>query len=230
MMFFHVYVHLGTPTFLSHQCRPKLLRCFLDSGVSVHGTDIKAAILQLPIGKIESLKLLTSNCTEYDVNEMCSESSKAKKISFVFHFVELGAELPEDSAMLFTEVLKIKNFEAAKSLIKLLNEEAISKLDFASLLETNLVLNQELIELLIKAGVNLNKKKSVLRTVMGHHYLNPKDKIDVLCMLINGGADCNQLCLRGSTPVHVATDLAIKSSKCILYVSLRTGVWVTVFS
>ncbi len=85
---------------------PKLLHSFLHSGVSVHGADIKAAILQLPMGEIESLKLLTSNCTEYDVNEMCSESFKAKKISFVFHFVELGAELPEDSAMLFTEVVE----------------------------------------------------------------------------------------------------------------------------
>ena len=194
---------------------PRLIRGFLDSGVSVHKSDIQAAIKHLPVGEIEALKLITSKCPDYGINEMCTESCQAKKIAFVFYFVELGAELPGDAAMLFTEALKIKNFTAAKSLIELLSKDAVAKLDFASLLETNLVLDHELIEMLIDAGINLNEKKSIAAVVLGHHHLSLEDKIDVLCILINGGANCNQLLSsRGSTtPVHAATELAIRSGK-----------------
>ena len=195
-----------------------LLKRFLESGTPVVGSDIQDAIQCLSTNDIESFRLLASHCADSDLDKLCSEAYKAKKMSFVWYLIERGAKF-SDGNMLLLGLLKSKDFEQAKVLVKNLSKESLSTLDLATLLETtNLVHDPELIEILINSGVSPNGKKSPIASVFNQQHLSTVDKIKLAAILIQCGVDCNQLCQLSSgstTPLHVATDLALKSSESL---------------
>lgn len=194
-----------------------LLLRFIEFGAIVGREDLSSAIQNLPPDDIVVFKLIVSKCSGFDKNRLCREAANANKILFVLHLVELGANLPEEGTKLFLTSLKGKEFDGAKVLIQTLSKEMVESLDLATLLEsTYLILNVELIEVLITNGVCITGKKSPIAVVMSQNFGSLSKKIDVLCLLIEHGVDCKQLCQtcsKSTTPLHVATDLALQSGK-----------------
>ena len=194
----------------------KLLSVFLDSGVLVSAGDVHAAICHFPDANLGSFKLLLCKCEKVDKTDLCQDALKEKRLSFVLYLIENGAHLPKDHEMMIRCLLKLKRFDGVKMILKLLSKEAIKRIDLAKLLETNLVSDHSLIEELISAGVNPNWKKTAITAVMGLQDLKLGSRIKLVCLLINCGADFNQLThARGNTttPLHVATELSLKLGK-----------------
>lgn len=197
-----------------------LLKSFLESGVAVKDDEISIAIQCLSRSDIAAFKLIVSKHLALDVNEMCSKAFSANKTAFVLHFVDLGAKLPENSDGLFYEALKIKDFDGAKVLVKLFSKKQLSSLELGTLLDkTNLIMNVELAKVLVNAGVSLSRKKSPIVSVMEQSYtcgLRPSDQIELISCFLEHGVDCKDLCItakKTTTPLHVATDLALKSGE-----------------
>lgn len=193
-----------------------VLKEFLLSEISVGEEDLSYAVRTPSLHDIDVFKLMVARCNKFDKNKLCKEASAYNKTTFVLYLNELGATLPDDCSKLFHEALKVNDFDGATVLLKSFTAEIIQKLDFGALLKaTNLVANIDLIKLLMAMGVNLSGKQSPVVAVM-NQTLNLQDKIDVLCVLIEGGVDCKQLCrtsAKSTTPLHVATDMALKSGK-----------------
>lgn len=196
---------------------PNLLQRFIEFGAVVQSGDVCLAIQNLSSDDIGVFKLIVSKCQEFDKNDACSEAAAANKILFVLHLVELGASLPEDGIKLFKEAVKLKQFEGARLLVKFFSKEALESLDLAVLLETtSLIFDVKLVETLITAGVCVTGKKSPVVVVMQSNLLDVSAKIDILSLLIERGADCKQLCQtchKTTTPLHVATELALQTGK-----------------
>ena len=202
----------------------KLLARFLDQGVPVTMNGIYLAIRRLTPADIAIFKKICQKCACLDLDQMCQEASVQNKVAFMLHFVELGACLPGDGVQIFMDALKAKDFHAAKVLVKEFAEKLFGSMDLGHLLDTtNLILDAELIEMLVGAGIKLDGKISPVFLVMRH--LGVLDQISILCALIERGVDCKQLCVtaqQSKTPLHVATDLALKSGKRVfLLVLLR---------
>lgn len=203
---------------------PKLIARFLGSGVVVTMGDLHDAIHYFPDDNLDSFKLLLYKCEKADLTRLCRESLKANRTSFVLYLIEKGASLPKEHEMMLHCLLELKNFDGVKAILKLLSKQTIEKIDLARLLETNLVLDHDLIEMLINAGVNPNGKKSPITTVMSLHYLKPESQVALVCLLIKCGADISQLSLtaRGSTtPLHVATELTLKTGEYMRYILIN---------
>lgn len=193
----------------------KLIGRFLEQGVPVSVEDVCLAVRRLTSADVGTFKIICSKCAGMDVNQMCSEVFAQNKMAFMLHFVELGAKLPGDGMKIFMDTLKTKDFHAAKVLIGLCSPELFSSMDLGHLLDnTNLIMSAELIELLVEVGIKLNGKISPVSVVM--RSLTVADQVRVLSALIERGVDCRQLCMRAprsTTPLHVATDLALKSGE-----------------
>ena len=99
--------------------------------------------------------------------------------------------------------------------------------DLGALVNTDLVKHPELIKQLIDAGVNPNgcseSENHPLAEIMKLTHLSPKERIKLLCLFLENGADCSYLC-HGSqyktTPVHVATRLALEAGMIDLDMSV----------
>lgn len=193
----------------------KLLTRFLDQGMSVSVEDVRLAVRGLAPADLSIFKKICQKCVVFDVDEMCREAFSQHKVAFMLYFVELGAGLPEAGIKIFMDALKTKDFHAAKVFVKQFGEKMFGSIDLGHLLDTtNLMLNAELIELLVGAGTKLDGKISPVPLVMQN--LSVFDQISVLCVLIERGVDCKQLCVtaqQSKTPLHVATDLALRSGK-----------------
>lgn len=146
-------------------------------------------------------------------SQLCTEAFRLKKLPFILDLMKEGTTPPGDSVeMLFQEALRLKDFEGAKIVLLYFAEEKIAKLDLSTLLASNLVLNVELIEILINKGVRIKNSIGVVMNMK----LPPKDQIDVIALLLDHGAECSELSwnYRGiTTPLHVATELALESGK-----------------
>lgn len=202
----------------------QLLARFLAQGMPVSLEDVRLAVRCLTSANVAIFKKICSKCAILDLNEMCQEALSRNKLAFMLHFVELGASLPGDGMEIFMNALQAKDFEAAKIIVGLFGQDMFSSLDLAHLLgSTDLLLNADLIELLVRAGIKLNGKVSPVYSVM--KCLKEVDQIRILCVLLERGVDCKQLCVtaqRNTTPLHVATDLALKSGKNYsIYVHIR---------
>jgi hypothetical protein len=191
----------------------KLMAKFLDQGVPIAVEDIHLAICCLAPADISVFRTVCQKCSSaIDMDQMCSEAYARNKVPFMLYFVELGARLPGDGVKIFMDAVKIKDFHAAKVLVRKFGEKMFGSLDLGHLLDTksNLLLDAELIELLVGAGVKLNGRTSPITLVKQH--LPCLDQINILCAIIERGVDCSQL---SNAPLHMATDLALKSSKIL---------------
>ncbi len=195
----------------------EVLKRFLDSGMPVLENDLSCAVQSLSGDDIATFKLILSKCAKFDQNKLCNEATSCNKTMFVLHFVELGAKFPGDCTKLFNNALKANDFDSAMVLVKSFTPEMLQKLDLGVLLKTtNLVASAELIKLLLEMGVGCNSKPFPIVAVM-NQATNLQEKIEAICVLIEGGVDCKQLCRTSpkstTTPLHVATELALKSGK-----------------
>lgn len=202
---------------------PKLLERFLELGTQVTQDGILCAIKCLSSDDIMAFKLIASKCARFDVDLMCREAANLKKIAFVLHFVELGAKHLEEGTNFFKAALRVKDFDGAKVLIKLFTKETLESLDLGVFLDTtNLIMDIELIANLIEkltgAGIPLTGKKPPIAAVVGSRLISVMEQIEVVCILLDHGVDCKQLCLtthKSTTPLHEATEMALNSGEFV---------------
>ena len=198
---------------------PKLISRFLELGVVVSVGDVSAALSYFSDSDLDSFKCLLARCEEADRTDLCQQALKKKLMSFVLHFIEVGASL-QNVEKILCSLLELKQFEKIKVVLKQINKETIEKLNLASLLETDFVMYYDLIEKFLDAGISPNGKKSPIVTVMNLSHLKPDIKIELICLLIKYGADINQLCQssRDTTPLHVATEISLRAGMDIFVV------------
>ena len=198
---------------------PSTLSWFLSCGVIVDNSDIRICTQCLADKKVESFKVLLSKCDHVDKDSICQEALRAGKINFLLHLISEGATLPSDHETLFNQLLSSKNFSGAETVLKLLSRESAEKLDLSSLLQNNLVYHRSLISKLIDAGVNPNGKNPPIVSVMRMTHLKPEMQVELVCLLMKCGANCNQLSQTthvNTTPLHVATELSLKVGKYLI--------------
>ena len=197
---------------------PNLLVRFMECGAAVAREDIALAIQCLSSDDILAFKTLLSKCEGFDMNQVCREAASANKIPFVLHLVELGADPPicDEGVKLFKEALKVKEFNGAKVLVGRFSKETLRSLELGELLDTtNLVMSVELVKMLITGGVGMAGKPLPIPAVLSCT-IGVAEKMEVICLMVECGMDCKQLCHsthKTTTPLHVATDLALKAGE-----------------
>ena len=74
-----------------------------------------------------------------------------------------------------------------------------------------------MIKMLIKIGLNPNGRgrRTPIAVVMSKQHLTISERIELICLLLENGEDCSHLhqTSKSSTPLHVATELALQSGK-----------------
>ena len=191
---------------------------FIDSEMPVSEEDLCSAVHTLSCDNIKAFKLIASKCTNFNVNRIRREALSYDKPAFVFYFIELEATSSEDLVKLLYEALNKKDSDLAKVLINSLPEKIFQNLELGELLKTtNIVTNMNLLGMLLKKGVSHGgSRTSPILAVSMNQTLSVEEEIEALCVLIKGGVDCMQLSKvspKSTTPLHVATDLALKSGK-----------------
>ena len=196
-----------------------LIQRLVELQMPVSKSDISAAIRVLATDQPKqryTFKYIVSKCPREDMDILCLEAYHARKIPFVFSFVELGAKPPGLTIELFEHALKIEDFIVAMDLVRGMPKETILKIDLSDLMDTSLVRSMKLIKVLIDAGVNPNGlgRKSPIVTILSREYLPIAKQSELISVLLMKGADCNHLCRtkKGSTtPLHVATEIALQA-------------------
>ena len=193
----------------------QVLERFLDSEMPVYEDDLYFAIHTLSSDDFKTFKLIVSRCMDFNAKLLCKKAFSCNKVAFVSYFNELQATTSGNNVKLFNETLKKKDFDSARTLVSFFSKEVLESLNLGELLKTtNLITNTELIKLLLEKGVSYDDKTPPILSVMSEQTLNDKEKIEVICILIEGGVDCKQLCKishKNTTPLHIATDLALSS-------------------
>ena len=195
-----------------------LLQWFLDRGLHMSKEDVIMAMTTLTAEQIDLFKLIVAKCKHTDLDELCAVAVNIKRTMFVLNLVEQGASLPCPSSKLLLQALKAKDYNGAMALVKLFKTKGtIDTLNLASLMNNSseIIKSPDLIKALIKIGVDPNEKggKTPIAIVMGKN-LTPSKTIDIVCLLMDNGEDCSHLCQTSktrTTPLHVATELALKS-------------------
>ena len=195
-----------------------LLQWFLDRGLHLSKEDVIMAMTTLTAEQIDLFKLIVAKCKHTDLDELCAVAVNIKCTMFVLNLVEQGASLPCPSSELLLQALKAKDYNGAMALVKLFKTKGtIDTLNLASLMNNSseIIKSPDLIKALIKIGVDPNEEggKTPIAIVMGKN-LTLSATIDIMCLLMDNGEDCSHLCQTSktrTTPLHVATELALKS-------------------
>ena len=166
--------------------------------------------------QLQTFKYIASKCPPKSLDSLCSKAFKAKKIPFVFSFVEHGAKAPVEGSELLEHALKAEDYITGMDLIRAMSAKAISGIDLGEIMDTNLVKAPKLMKLLVESGANPSGlgRKSPLLCVLSMDHLPTEKKCEVACLLLASGADCNHLCRmkRGATtPLHVATEISLQA-------------------
>ena len=203
---------------LENKRSKNMLAKFLKLGMLVGVEDVRLAMCCLAPSDIDLFELICEKCKDLDADSMCNEAFSLNKNSFVLHFLKNGAKtIPGDALKLFMAALENKDFSAAKILVKMMDKDALVMMNLGHLFDTtNVMMDPELVRLVVEHGVKLCGRSPLIPMVMQTPFPKDADLIEVLCILVEHGVDCKQLCQTshdGATPLHVATELAIKSSK-----------------
>ena len=195
----------------------KLLEKLLMFGVRVKTQSIHKAVELLPVFRVDTLVLILSKCTVTPdiLRQSCQKAFSMKKLPFALCLIQHGAELPADPTELTILALMENNFDMALNLLG--NQKIVTdKVDLGDLISTtDLIKNPTTIEKLLEAGVSPNGcgKKKPIAEVLKLQCISSKKQIDLLCLLLEKG-DCRHLChgsKEGATPLHIATELALKA-------------------
>ena len=194
-----------------------LFQRFLELGLILTKEDIKLAMNCLKENQMHLFTYISAKSDPGDLNELCQAAVKANRMTFMLNFVEQGAKLPQDGSELLMQALKNKDYDVALSLARMFKMDVVDKLDHASLLDSNIINCPEIVKVLIHAGLNPNGKggKTPIAMIMDK-VTSMSKKIDLVCLLLDNGADCNHLCKSSTTPLHKATEIALRTGK-ILY-------------
>ena len=192
-----------------------LLQRFLELGLPLNKDDIKMAMDCLKPNQVHLFKFIAAKSNPGDLDELCQMAVSANRMTFVLNLVERGAKLPGHGSELLMQALKVEDYDGALALAKKFTKATTDKLDLASLMDSNIVNCPELIKLLIETGLSPNGRgrKTPIAVVMSKALSWPK-KIELVCLLLEKGEDCNHLCHVGkssTTPLHVAAELALQS-------------------
>ena len=166
---------------------------------------------------LQTFKYIAMKCPLKALDTLCVKSFKAKKIPFVFSFIEYGAKAPNEGIELLEYAIKIEDYIIGMDLIRAMSAKAVQEIDLGDIMhDTNLVKAPRMIKLLIENGVNPNGlgRKSPLACVLSMDHIPIEKRCEVACLLLENGADCNHLCRikRGpTTPLHVATELSLQA-------------------
>ena len=116
-------------------------------------------------------------------------------------------------------MITLKNdYHGARALVGKFTKAIVDTIDPSSLIKLNIVNYPELIKMMIDTGLNPNGqgRKTPIAVVLGMQYLMMSKKIELLHLLVENGEECSHLCHVGkssTTPLHVATELALQSGK-----------------
>ena len=193
-----------------------VLQRFLELGLPVTKSDIKLAIKDLKPDQMHLFKFIAAKSSPHDIDELCQAAVNAKRMTIVLQLVERGAKLPSHGSQLLLLALKNEDYDGAMALAKKFTKATMDKLDLASLMDSNLINCPDLIRLLVEIGLSPNGqgRKTPIAAVMAKASLSLPKKIGLMSLLIDVGEDCNHLGQVGkstSTPLHVATELALQS-------------------
>ena len=203
-----------------------LLQRFLELGLPLNKGDMKTAIHCLRANQVHLFNFIVVKCNPDDLDELYQAAMKAKRIMFVLNLVKQGAKvLPGHGSELFSHVLKTEGYDGAVALAKKLTKATMEKLDLASFMDSDIVNCPELIKVLIDNGLSPNGsgRKTPIAVVMGKAITWSK-KIELICLLLEKGEDCSHLCHVGktsTTPLHVATEVALKSGRRFVSTVIR---------
>ena len=196
-----------------------LLQRFLELGLPLTKEDIKMAIKRLKPSQVHLFKYIVAKCNPADLDELCQAAVRANRMTFVLSLVDRGATLPSHGSDLLLQALSAEDYDGALALAGKFTKATMDKLDLATLMESNIVNCPELIKVLVDAGLSPNGsgRKTPIAAVMAKA-ISVTKKIDMICLLLEVGEDCGHLCQIGkstTTPLHVATELALQSGACI---------------
>ena len=163
----------------------KFLRKMFELGMVANDEDVKVAVETLPDTRLDILELIISKWGKAaDGFDHLLSAMERKKINLAASLIKHGAKTTDElAADLLTQAIDQKDFHTAK--------------------------------VFLEASGNItcgNVKKTLVEVVKAK--LPSKNKVDLVCLLLMKGADCNLLSLvrtRTTTPLHVATELALEA-------------------
>lgn len=205
-----------------------LLDICLRFGLPLLKDDIDVAIKELPVKLCQFFKDLV-NKLEYsqeELNSLCETAVNENKAPFVITFVQLGASLPSTCAQgntirdILLKTLKDKDIDGAKALIQKFTKPIASNLELSSLLASRIGDDPIMISMLLDAGLDPNggdrKTPTPIAAVMNKGHLKLSKRAHIVCLLLEKGEDCSHLqqtSKSSTTPLHVATEIALKTGK-----------------
>ena len=202
----------------------RIMEKLIHLGMPLTEEGIKFSIQRCSAKSTEILKLLVSKCAKIDLNELCKTAASARKHTLALWLVDKGAKLPTQTNELMIQLIKQEDFDGVASLLGRFPKSAVEKVDLGELMDTNLARSQSMVEKFISAGVSPNGcgQKKPLAVILASEFLSIEKKMDLICLLLMKGADCNALTVASkipTTPLHVATDLALRCGKCLTCIS-----------
>ena len=197
-----------------------VLQRFLELGLPLSIEDVKMAIHCLKDDQMHLLNVKIAESNTEHFNELCQAAVDANRIPLVLNLIQKGAQIPKDCTQLILKALQFEEYDAALALARMFTKDIADHISLSSLMHPNIVNCTELIHVLLSKGVSPNNeqgKKHPIRIIMNKTNFSLSKKIELVHILLENGADCNHLCetgkLTSSTPLHKATELALKSGK-----------------
>ena len=191
-------------------------------GMTAKGKDVEVAAKLLPTSYISIFDLILSNCSSVeavDLNPACKAAMQEKKIKFVACLIKCGAEPPREPVKLFSQALKENDIDTAR--LFLTRSHKHDELDLGSLIaSTEIAHHPSLIEDLLELGMSPNGtgKHKPLAEIRKLRHLTSQKRTNLICLLLDKGANCNHLCsTHDTTPLHVATEIAVLGKLCTVF-------------
>lgn len=196
----------------------KTLEVLFQCGMKVKQKDLEVAIEALAT---ISMSIIDDMCTHFDGDPLealkivFQSAMKLKRIKLVHHVLKKGCKLQCTSQEILTLAIQKDSADIAESLLP---SCTLSEVDLGQLMNTKLVNHPQLIIKMIDAGVNPNGlgKQRPLVEVQQLTGLSINRRMDLICLLLEKGCDCADLCAGSkipTTPVHVATSIGLEAGK-----------------
>ena len=197
----------------------RILEILFECGMKTTTADLQLALETISGDVIPTIELLCANMgsSVHDALEsLCPIAFRLKKVKLVLHLLKKGYSLPCSSQELLMVTLQKNSPDIAESLLSFCN---LSEIDIGPLMTNNLANYSQLLSKMIDSGANpsgLGDKKP-LAEVKQLSTLSLSKRMDLMCLLLNKGSDCNHLCHAAqhrTTPIHEATHIALSAGKC----------------
>ena len=197
----------------------KILSALFDCGMTAKEADMKLAVDTLAGDSgTATFEILCSHVQEdVSLDGVCQVALNNKKVRFILCLVRKGCKLPCTSQEVLALALEKNLSDIAESLLPFCT---LPEVDLGGLMSTNkeLMNHHQLIVKMIDGGVDpcgLGAKKPLAEAMK---MTNVNKKVDLVCVLLRKGCNCNQLCIAyeySTTPVHVAVTIGVEAGKCV---------------